>query len=64
MIRDDFPDDYMYYEFWSAMIKWKQGKVQPAINELKALAIKDLDLNTKAKIYNAIAEIYVDQEMV
>ena len=64
MIRDDFPDDYMDYEFWSAMIKWKQGKVQPAINELKALAIKDLDLNTKAKIYNAIAEIYVDQEMV
>ena len=54
MIRDDFPDDYMDYEFWSAMIKWKQGKVQPAIN----------DLNTKAKIYNAIAEIYVDQEMV
>ena len=51
--------------FWSAMIKWKEGKVQPAINDLSSLTENDLDLTVdmEAKIYMAIAEIYFDQEM-
>ena len=63
IIREEFPNDFLDYEFWGAMIKWKQGKVQPAINDLNKLVDKDLDLNTKAKIYKSIAEIYVEQKM-
>ena len=63
IIREEFPNDFLDYEFWGAMIKWKQGKVQPAINDLNTLVDKDLDLNTKAKIYKSIAEIYVEQKM-
>jgi len=49
--------------FWSSMIKWKEGKIQPAINELTDLFNKDLSSNNKAKIYLSIAEIYFDQNM-
>ena len=49
--------------FWSAMIKWKEGKVQPAINDLSSLIENDLTVDMEAKIYMAIAEIYFDQEM-
>ncbi|MBT5439759.1 MAG: hypothetical protein HOK88_00360, partial [Candidatus Marinimicrobia bacterium] len=47
--------------FWSSMIKWKEGKVQPAINELSGLFDNKLSSNNKAKIYLSIAEIYFDQ---
>ena len=50
--------------FWSSMIKWKEGKVQPAINDLSKLIKEDDSNNKKAKIYLAIAEIYFDQNMV
>jgi tetratricopeptide (TPR) repeat protein len=50
--------------FWSSMIKWKEGKVQPAINELSELIKDDLSSDKKAKVYLAIAEIYVDQNMI
>lgn len=50
--------------FWSSMIKWKEGKVQPAINELSGLFDNKLSSNNKAKIYLSIAEIYFDQNMI
>ncbi len=50
--------------FWSSMIKWKEGKVQPAIDDLSILINEDHSSNKKAKIYLAIAEIYFDQNMV
>ncbi|MBT3738322.1 MAG: hypothetical protein HOG33_04415 [Candidatus Marinimicrobia bacterium] len=46
------------------MIKWKEGKVQPAINELSGLFDNKLSSNNKAKIYLSIAEIYFDQKMI
>ena len=49
--------------FWFSMIKWKEGKVQPAINELFSLINTSLSNDMKAKIYLAIAEIYFEQEM-
>jgi tetratricopeptide (TPR) repeat protein len=50
--------------FWSSMIKWKEGKVQPAINDLSKLINEDNASNKKAKIFLAIAEIYFDQKMI
>ena len=50
--------------FWSSMIKWKEGKVQPAINELSELIKEGISSDKKAKVYLAIAEIYVDQNMI
>ena len=50
--------------FWSSMIKWKEGKVQPAINDLSLLIKEDHSSDNKAKIYLAIAEIYFDQSMI
>ena len=50
--------------FWSSMIKWKEGKVQPAINDLSLLIKEDHSSDNRAKIYLAIAEIYFDQSMI
>ena len=50
--------------FWSSMIKWKEGKVQPAINDLSLLIKEDHSSDKMAKIYLAIAEIYFDQSMI
>ncbi len=49
--------------FWAAMIKWKEGKVQPAINDLTSLLLDDMHMETEAKVHMAIAEIYFGQQM-
>ena len=49
--------------FWTAMIKWKEGKVQPAINDLTAILLNDMHMEMEAKVHMAIAEIYFDQQM-
>ncbi len=50
-------------EFWTSLIKWKQNKPQPAINGLNNLIQSGLSGDMEAKVYLAIAEIYLEQEM-
>ena len=45
------------------MIKWREGKVQAAINLLSTLSNEKINNNEKAKIYMAIAEIYFEEKM-
>ena len=49
--------------YWSSMVKWKEGKTQPAINSLIALLDYDIDITTQSKIYLTIAEIYFEQKI-
>ena len=49
--------------YWRSMIKWKQGKPQPAINGLIDLIQFDLISDFEAKVYLSIAEIYFEQGM-
>ena len=63
-MRQEFGDEVdLEYNFWSAMIKWKEGKVQAAINLLLSLDNEKINNNEKAKIYMAIAEIYFGEKM-
>ncbi len=54
---------YGEVEFWTSLIKWKQNKPQPAINSLNNLLQSNLNQNFRAKVYLAIAEIYLEQGM-
>jgi outer membrane protein assembly factor BamD (BamD/ComL family) len=49
--------------YWTSLIKWKQGKPQPAINGLNDVIKYELNSDMKAKVYLSIAEIYFEQEM-
>jgi len=63
-MSEEFGDQVtLEYSFWSAMIKWREGKVQAAINLLSSLNNAKINNNEKAKIYMAIAEIYFDEKM-
>ena len=63
-MSEEFGDQVtLEYSFWSAMIKWREGKVQAAINLLSSLNNAKINNNEKAKIYMAIAEIYFDETM-
>ena len=59
-LNDEVREDAV---FWTAMIKWKEGKVQPAINDLTAILLNDMHMEMEAKVHMAIAEIYFDQQM-
>ena len=63
-MREEFGEQVnLEYNFWSAMIKWREGKVQAAINLLSSLSNEKINNNEKAKIYMAIAEIYFEEKM-
>lgn len=47
-------------EYWLALIKWKNEKHQPAINDLNTLFSKTDDKELSAKICKSQAEIYLE----
>ena len=51
------------YNYWSSMIKWKEGKPQPAINGMLSLLDYSIDTEFETKIYLSIAEIYYEQKI-
>ena len=54
---------YIDVTYWTSLIKWKQGKPQPAINGLNDLIQYGLNSDMKANVYLSIAEIYFEQGM-
>jgi len=61
---DEFGDNSLIeYNYWSSMVKWKEGKAQPAINGMLALFDFDINTNLESKIYLSIAEIYFEQKI-
>ena len=63
-MKDEFGDEvYVEVEFWTSLVKWKQNKPQPAINGLNELINYDLNIDMEAKVYLAIAEIFLEQKM-
>lgn len=52
--------DYRYEaQYWLALIEWKYGKIQPALDDLTRLIEIVSDKQTAAKIHLAIADIYL-----
>ncbi|MBT3479204.1 MAG: tetratricopeptide repeat protein [Candidatus Marinimicrobia bacterium] len=63
-MKNEFGNDvFVEVEFWTSLIKWKQGKPQPAINGLNELLNHSLQEDMEAKVYLAIAEILLEQDM-
>ena len=49
--------------YWTALVKWKEGRIQPAINSLIDLSEDDIHKSLKSKVYLSIAEIYFEQNL-
>lgn len=49
--------------YWTALVKWKEGRIQPAINSLIGLSEEDIHKSLKSKVYLSIAEIYFEQNL-
>jgi hypothetical protein len=49
--------------YWTALVKWKEGRIQPAINSLIDLSEEDIHKSLKSKVYLSIAEIYFEQNL-
>ena len=63
-MKDEFGDEvYVEVKFWTSLVKWKQNKVQPAINGLNELINYGLNVDMEAKAYLTIAEIFLEQKM-
>ena len=45
-------------KYWSAVCKWKKGKTQTAINELKEIIKTSSDKNIKAQCHLSLADIF------
>ena len=60
-MENEFGDlAYIEASYWTSLIKWKQGKPQPAINGLNDLIQYGLNSDMEAKVYLSIAEIYFE----
>ena len=51
-------------DFWLALIKWKKGKIQPAIDQLSVLLNEDLITLTPTLIHLYIADIFIELKVV
>ena len=63
-MKDEFKNESIIeIDYWSALVKWKEGRVQPAINSLIDLSKENIDISLQSKIYLSIAEIYFEQSL-
>ena len=63
-MQDEFNDESIIeVAYWSALVKWKEGKAQPAINSLVNLLESEVNIKLQSKIYLSIAEIYFEQKL-
>ena len=63
-MRLEFENESTYdIAYWTALVKWKEGRIQPAINSLIDLSKSNINESLKSKIYLSIAEIYFEQNL-
>tara|TARA_B100000941_G_scaffold249473_1_gene195387 strand:- start:6435 stop:8153 length:1719 start_codon:yes stop_codon:yes gene_type:complete len=63
-MKSEFEDEsFSEIAYWSALVKWKEGRAQPAINSLIDLSEDNIDISLQSKIYLSIAEIYFEQSL-
>jgi len=59
--EDEFGDTHPFEKgYWQAMVKWKQGKSQAALETLKSNLVESLSNDQKAKVYLSISEILLE----
>ena len=58
---DEFGTEFPFKSsFWKAMVKWRQGKSQAALEDLNELLNNNLISDNQSKIYLSIAEIQLE----
>ena len=58
---DEFGSEFPFESsFWKAMIKWRQGKSQAALEDLKEIIDFQLIYDQQSKVYLSIAEIQLE----
>ena len=51
-MKSEFEDESLAeIAYWSALVKWKEGRAQPAINSLVVLSENNIDISLQSKIY-------------
>jgi len=59
--EDEFGETHPFEKgYWSAMVKWKQGKSQAALETLKSNLAESLSNDQKAKVHLSISEILLE----
>lgn len=59
-IRDEYPEEKSETEYWLSLCKWKKGKLQPALTELRGQLDETNDDRLKARIYFSLADIHLE----
>ena len=63
-MRLEFENELTYdIAYWTALVKWKEGRTQSAINSLIELSNSKINKSLQSKIYLSIAEIYFEQNL-
>jgi len=58
---DEFGEAHPFEKgYWQAMVKWKQGKSQAALETLKSNLVESLSNDQKAKVHLSISEILLE----
>ena len=58
---DEFGETHPFEKvYWQAMVKWKQGKSQAALETLTSNLVKSLSNDQKAKVHLSISEILLE----
>ena len=59
--EEEFGGDYPFESgFWKSMVKWRQGKSQAALEDLKEIISDQLIPDQQSKVYLSIAEIQLE----
>ena len=59
--EDEFGETYPFERgYWQAMVKWRQGKSQAALNALTSILDEPLSDDQKAQVHLSIAEIQLE----
>ena len=59
-IRGKYPEEKSEAEYWLSLCKWKKGKLQPALMELRGQLKETDDDALKARIYFSLADIHLE----
>ena len=59
--EEEFGEEYLFESaFWKSMVKWRQGKSQAALENLKEIISDQLIPDQQSKVFLSIAEIQLE----
>jgi TolA-binding protein len=60
LAQEGNPEEQLEARYWLALCKWKTGKPQPALNDLKQLLQEEPADDFRSRVYLSMAEIFLE----